>query len=654
MASGKSIDKICAVVAVLALLLTVLFLNGEALGMEKQVDEDAERYSGSEYFTANDLNADWDRSDATVVTLEGGGGTVRGGGAYFYDGNLVISAAGRYVLSGALEEGSISVDAYSGSKVWILLDGVTVNCSDDACLRVEQADKVFLTMAEGTENSFTSGTQYSEAALADNTGGVIFARDDLTINGAGSLSLTAGYKHGIDANDELVLAGGSITVTCPQDALHVNDQCNLRDTALTVHAGDDGIHSDTSVYIESGTVTIAECYEGIEAPVIEIAGGDITIYPTDDGLNANGGSGFGFGGFMPGNFNFGEFEFSETDGAGAFPSFSPDSLPPQMPEGFDGETASRTSEAPEAETEETESYIRISGGSLTIVNANARDADGIDSNGSIYITGGSVRVSMANNGCYALDVGSESGGVMEISGGDLIGCGSYAMAESFDSSSTQPSILYTYSAGAEAGTTVALEDSEGNVLLSYTAPCAFSCVNLSCPALEVGGTYLMVIGDNVEEITLSDVSASYGDAQSGGFGGMMNFGGMRPRGNGEDGEGFQSFGGGGRGRGRRGTETEDFPAPPDGGEMPEMPDFGDDWPDFGGGRPDFDGEFPDFPAFPGGADFSGDMEAETEAAADSAVSPEDWAWLGLSAAVLAAGIGFSALYRRRKPARYPR
>ena len=556
MAGSKHIDKICVAVLVLSLLLTVLFVNGERLGIGKIVDEDAEANAGSAYFTANDLDGGWDASNATRITLDGG--AAAGGGAYFYNGDLIISGAGRYALSGTLDGGSIIVNA-ENAKVWLLLDGVTVNCPDDACLRVDEADKVFLTLAEGTENSFTSGESYSETALADGTGGAIFAHDDLTINGGGSLSVAAGYKHGIDANDELVITGGTVSVTAPQDGVHVNDGFRLCNASLTIAAGDDGVHSDTSVYIESGTVQIDECYEGIEAPAIDIAGGDITIYPADDGINASdGSSGSMFGGlgkfgggrdfsrFDGGGMQGGDFDaegprFSGSDGEvpdlpgasapnGEIPdlpgAFVPDGEAPTLPDAFapDGEAAEPNAPgADDSGKTDEELYIRISGGTITIINENARDADGIDSNGSIYITGGSIRISMSNGG-YALDVGSESGGVMEISGGDIVACGSYAMAESFDSSSTQPSILYTYSAGAPAGATVALEDMDGNVLINYTAPCAFSCVNLSCPEMKLGETYRVVIGDNVEEITLSEVSASYGDVQGGGFGGM------RPRG----------------------------------------------------------------------------------------------------------------------------
>ena len=201
----------------------------------------------------------------------------------------------------------------------------------------------------------------------------------------------------------------------------------------------------------------------------------------------------------------------------------PQGNPPFEPDATEALTA-------ETETSATETWIHVSGGSITVVNDVARDADGLDSNGDIIISGGVIRVSLTNSGSNsALDYGSESGGVMEISGGDVIACGSYAMAEGFGSGSTQCSVLYNIKRGAAAGTELKLEDSDRNVLRSYEVPCSFSSIAISCPEMQIGETYSIVIGDSAEEITLEEISASFGDAQSEGFDGSMNWGGMKFR-----------------------------------------------------------------------------------------------------------------------------
>ncbi len=626
MSTHNTLDKICVAIVICSLVLTVLFMNGEALGITKIVDEDAEQNSDSAYFTTNDQNGSWDTTGAAAITLTGDGASISGNGAYVYDGNVVIAEAGRYVFSGNLEDGSIIVDAHDSSKVWILLDGVEINCSDDACIQVDQADKVFLTLAEGSHNILTSGSAYSDTALSDGTDGAIFAHDDLTINGSGSLNVNAQYSHGISANDDLVIAGGTITISAVDDAIHVNDSIRIKDAAITVtagddglltsnevengyfyiesgtlditasgdgvhttgditvaggeiniSAGDDGIHSDASVFVQSGTVLISDCYEGIEALIIDVSGGDISINCEDDGFNANGGSGdmFGGGGQMGGGRNDGTFGHGGMNGSGTDdgttgemptpPDMSGEGMSGEMPtppdmggEGMSGEmpappdmsgesmssgmpadpetdTASGSTQS-SADTEDVETYISISGGNIRIVNEVGQDADGLDSNGDIKISGGTIYISLLGTGSNcAVDYASESGGVAEITGGTIIACGASSMAESFDSTSTQASILYNMSSIAAAGTTLTVTDADGNVLLSWEVPCSFSSALISCPEMKVGGTYTVSAGETSEEVTLESVSATYGDAQGGMPGGGMGQsgmpgGGMRPDG----------------------------------------------------------------------------------------------------------------------------
>lgn len=686
MSTHRYFDAICVVVLALTLLITVLFMNGEAYGIQVIVDEDAEAYGHAVPFTENDKNGTWDTSRATQITLNGDEVSVFGGGAYAFDGNVMITGKGKYVISGTLADGSVIVDADSSAKIWIMLDGVDITCSTGACFDVEQADKVFLSLAEGSENRLTT-LGFSAENLTAGMDGAVFSRDDLTINGTGSLTVTAGEESGIVCNDELIFTGGTVTVDAAADALHVNDNLrimeaklnlkagddgisltgleselywasgtltatasgdginaennirildgsltleagddgisaggitgtleiaggNLQITAadkgisaentvtmtggtveidaeddgvsavglfrmedgvLTITARDDGIHSDAAVEIAGGTVRIPSCYEGIEAVTIDVSGGEITIEPEDDGLNANGGMNSfggrgGFGGRAGGMQGGPGMGMPGQNGENENGGFEPPMMPggnenerpeqPTMPD-EDGNAGSETPVMGSAEeqrepgadaaageppampmqetastetTDSTETWIHVSGGSITVVNSVARDADGLDSNGDIIISGGVVRVSLTNSGSNsALDYASESGGKMEISGGEVIACGSYAMAEGFDSSSSQCSILYNIKRGAPAGTTVALEDSEGNIILSYEVPCSFSSVAISCPEMQIGETYLVAIGDSVEEITLDSVSASFGDAQSEGFGGPMNWGHMRFR-----------------------------------------------------------------------------------------------------------------------------
>ncbi|MBR1630156.1 MAG: carbohydrate-binding domain-containing protein [Lachnospiraceae bacterium] len=560
----KNIDKICVACTIAALLITVLFMNGESLGIEAIVDEDAEMYSSSIHFSTNDLNPDWDTSDATKIALNGDEATVSGGGAYAYEGDVIIGQAGDYVLSGQLSDGSIIVDSNNSSKIWIYLDGVDLNCSDSAAFRVEQADKVFLTLADGSENRIASGADYSSDAVDDGVDGALYSKDDVTINGNGSLVVEAQYKHGIAANDDLVLAGGSLEVTAPQDAIHANDSVRIREAEVSlsaeddglavakedgyfymesgsvsidsgddaVHtagdieivggdiqiaAADDGLHSDTAIAVSGGQILLSECYEGLEALTIDVSGGDLEIHATDDALNANGGSSdMGMGGPPGGGMGGppGEMEDGEESA--------------QKPENAGQETPESTADAQETDEEE-ETWIHISGGNLSIINESGRDADGIDSNGDIQISGGTIRVSLVNDGGNnALDCGSESGGIIEVNGGDLVACGSSGMVETISDTSTQCSILYVSEEEIAAGTEITLKDADGKTLLSYEPPCSFSAVHMSCPELSEGETYHLEAGEISEDITMDSVSKSVGvdENRHGGMGGRGMGGGM--------------------------------------------------------------------------------------------------------------------------------
>lgn len=690
MSTHKFIDRICVVILVCTVLLTILFMNGEALGIQVISDQDTDANEGSVWFTDNDLDGNWDSENAVRITLEGTDASIEGSGAYIIDGNLVIASSGTYVVSGELTDGSLIVDANDNSKVWILLNGVSVSCSDNAAFRVDQADKVFLTLAEGTENTFSSGETYSQEALSDNTGGAVFAHDDLTINGTGSLTVKAAYKHGIDANDDLTITGGTIVIEAAADGIHANDSleiCNadltitagddgmvtageeapfyLESGTVTIHstddginttgditlaggslvitAGDDGIHSDSAFLITDGSVTIDESYEGIEALTIDQQGGDIKIVCSDDGFNANGGSSdqFGMGGGMGG---FGRE--MNTDGESTAPEGETGPRQNTASESQDKTGEMTPPKAPAEDTTRTEgdssqeAWIHISGGSLTILNSTGRDADGLDSNGDILISGGSILISLTGDGSNsAIDYNSEGGSSCMITGGTVIACGSSSMAEAFDDSSTQCAVLYSLSENAEAGSLFSLLNEDGEVLLSWTVPNSFSSVSFSCPQMETEQAYKIVIGSQEETITLAQISSSFGNASS-----SMGGGFQKP----ED-------------RTGRGTEEESREARMQSGEMPERPDG--EMPE----RPDGemperpDGEMPQRPeqedeqegtASPAEASMKEMSQAEedmTSSAGDTdSYTAETYLFLGVSVLVLLAGLAFSVSFKKHR------
>jgi hypothetical protein len=161
----------------------------------------------------------------------------------------------------------------------------------------------------------------------------------------------------------------------------------------------------------------------------------------------------------------------------------------------------------------------MTGGTLNVDAA----GDGLDYNGALFVTGGTIHVSGPEDSMNgALDYTTTG----QITGGTLIACGASGMAQNFDTSSTQCSLMYTLSENMEAGTTVTLSDGDGNVLLEDTMEKSFNSVVISTPELTVGETYTLTCGDTSVEIELTDTITSSGASGFGGMGGGFGGGDM--------------------------------------------------------------------------------------------------------------------------------
>ena len=455
MSTSKKIDIICIVVTVAALVLTLIFMNGKAIGLVEAEKENQE--TDSNEFTANDLNDAPDTDSSTIIELNGNIASVEGNGAYFANNCLHIVYAGTYVLSGQLD-GNIVVKADGDDKIWLVFDGLSINCDSDAGLRIEQADKVFINLKEGSINTISCGKNYDSTLVKDGVDGALFSRDDLTINGSGTLNINTEYKHGIVCNDTLKITNGNINVNAAEDGIHVNDELKMKQAALTVSAGDDGItvsndKEEGEFYMESGTINVTQSYEGIEAYNIIVKGGDIIVNSSDDGFNAKGTG--------------------------------------------------------------KEQGVFIYDGNIRLLNNSGRDADGLDSNGSVYIYGGNVFINVSQSSGYALDTGTETGGVCVISGGTVIACGGSGMAESFGESSTQCSFRYNLTEGQSDGSSLIITAADGTSIINTTIPYSFNSVVFSSPELKKGQIYKLTCGSFTGDIELTSMSTSLGTSAMG-------------------------------------------------------------------------------------------------------------------------------------------
>lgn len=582
-------------------------------------------------FSDRDKDSSYDESEAVSIGLNGTEATTTDSNKVsIRNATITIQDEGIYEVSGALTNGQIIIDAENTDKVQLVLKGASINCNTSAAIYVRQADKVFLTLAEGTENTLSNQNEF--VAIDENTiDGVVFAKDDLTINGNGSVAIHAVYGSGVVGKDELTITGGTFQISakehgfagkdcisiadgsfqidagkdgfhsenkddttkgflyvgngtytitaqgdgfdsgamlqiddgtfqiqtgggseaklaedvsakgvkasgdlyisqgsfvldCVEDAVHTNANLVVKNGTYDIVAGDDGFHADSQVGIENGTIYIQKCYEGIEGEKVLIFGGDISIVASDDGINAA---------------EMGEdseevgFEPPQMDGE--MPEFDPENAPQmdgEMPE-FDGSTnATTTAEGEEGETMQMPQRptgengempaermgkggqfavsevcdIVISGGKVVIDSK----GDGIDSNGTIHITGGEIYVSGPTNGA---DSPIDANGDIIITGGKVIACGTSSMFRGFSADSTQGWAQFNLTSSQNGAVSL---KSETTTLLEYTPTKAYPTVVVSCPELKDGSSYSITMGEDTQTFTISGLS--YTDGTATGFG----------------------------------------------------------------------------------------------------------------------------------------
>ena len=480
-----------------------------------ETSESSAKLDTTDLFSDRDLDGSYDGENAIAISLQGNSASCDSNLVKIEGSTITINSEGVYILKGTLENGQIIVDA-DQSKVQLVLSGASVTCQSSAAVYVKQADKVFLTLDENTENTLSTSGEFVQTD--DNTvDGVVFSKDDITVNGKGKLTVTAGNGHGIVSKDELTMTGGEITIQASGHALSGKDSVciadgnyqltagtdgihsdNEEDTAkgfiyigggifqitsasdgldasgkiridhgnLTLNCDDDGIHGDTALYIADGTIDVQKSNEGLESAMILIDGGTIHVVSSDDGLNTSG----------EGGSDRNQFGFSDN--------------------------------------QKTSISIVINGGNLTV----EAEGDGLDSYGSFSMTGGTVYVyGTQNGGNGALDF--DSTGV--ISGGYLAAVSCSTMESSFGDSSSQGSIATALSSTVTGE--LSLKDPDGNVLISCSPNKPYSTVQISCPELAAGKTYTLTAGSQTVEIVMDGLH--YGAFSNGGGGGK-NKGGM--------------------------------------------------------------------------------------------------------------------------------
>lgn len=514
----------------------------------------------SSMFTKRDSRTDYDEAAAQYIDLDA------------QTGDLTLTEAGDYVLSGTLTDGSVIINAPEDAKLHLILNGAHIASQSAAALYVISADKVFVTLTDGSENGISAAGDSAEDDYA-NVDAAIFARCDISFNGSGSLSVSSAKGHGIVSKDDLVftggsymiqaanhgisgkdsiriadgsfvitagkncldsdnsddsgkgfiyIAGGSFDLSSGNDACHCSGDFDFLAGSMELSAADDGVHSDAALSVSGGSITISLCYDGLEGVTVDISGGTIDITSSDDGINAANGSS--------------DSAHDGTDGtpaesAGGVTDMSGD--PPEKPDGS-GDTGTVSGSAPEAPADMPEAPTNMPGGMgggfgggddpfaadssclVTISGGTVRinaQGDGIDSNGDLVISGGEVYISGPRNGGDGVLDYNGSG---TISGGIVVACDMGGMSQNF-SDGSQCSAMISLNGSGE----IRLTDASGNVLLSYTPADDYSCIVVSCPELSEGSEYTLSYGSASQSFTQSEAHmGSASNVPAGGFGGM--------------------------------------------------------------------------------------------------------------------------------------
>ncbi len=513
-------------------------------------------------YTSNNVTADTTIEFGSTITINGVGASVNGN-------TVIINQGGTYNLSGTLDDGQVIVNAGDLDQVELLLNGIDLTSSTSAPIYVMNADKTTITLVDGTENIITDASSYVyEDASVDEPNAAIFSKDDLKIDGTGSLIVNANYNNGIASKDDLDIKNGNITVTAvnngikgkdsieiedgtfiinsggdaiksdnttdttkgwitinggtfdliatgdgiqaetnllvnagtfniqtgggsenssshssdwgnwtppgysqqttssteettsakglkagvnitveggtftidsSDDSIHTNNSVVINGGEFSISSGDDGIHADTSLDINGGTIDITKSYEGLESVTITINDGTTRLVTSDDGINAAGGNDGSSMNGRPGQNNF-----SSSNG-----------------------------------------MIYLNGGYVYV----DATGDGLDANGSIEMTGGTVIVNgPTNGGNGTLDYDN----TFDISGGLLIGAGSNGMLQTPSSSSSQNTIVV--STNVSAKTLINVKDDSGNDVVTFAPSKSSQAIIISSPEFKTGSTYTISTG----------------------------------------------------------------------------------------------------------------------------------------------------------------
>ncbi len=346
----------------------------------------------TEMFTDRDMRTTYDEAAAVKIELKGSSATASSDSVKINGSTVQITEEATYIISGQLDDGMLVVNAPDTAKLQLVFDGVSITNSSSAALYILEADKVFITLADGTQNRLTNGGSFTPID-DENIDAALYSKQDLTINGSGSLTVTSPAGHGIVSKDDLVITGGDLQISAASHALDANDSVRFTGATLTATAGKDGIHCENNddntrgfVYVSGGSMNIASEGDGISAGYyLYITGGSFDILAGGGYENGDQHSSGNWGGF-PGGGGWG--------GGGGRPR-----------------TSSTGDDSTSMKGLKTADALRIEGGSFTIDSAD----DALHADTDLMILGGSFTIASGDDAVHAEQTLTITDCQMEIS-----------------------------------------------------------------------------------------------------------------------------------------------------------------------------------------------------------------------------------------------
>jgi hypothetical protein len=528
-----------------------LFLIASCSKNAEELETDSDSDNSSDSVSINESAQDyvWDSSEVAYITLNETSITTNSSGVTIEGTKATITTAGTYSISGSLTDGQIIVDTEDETIVRLIFNGITVTCSNSAPVFIKKAEKALIVLADNTTSTLTDGSSYSFASAdEDEPAAAIYSKANLAFYGNGLLSIDANYNDAIASKDGLIVRSGTFNITSVDDGIRGKDYLLIYDGNFTINAGGDGLKSDNEdsksvgfITIKAGNFNITSTGDAIQAQTdVEITDGEFTLTCaggssktlTDALASAKGVKAQDTVKINNGTFsintaddavhsnsvvviNGGEFLLSTADdGIHAETSLTVNNGTITISKAYEGleaktitindgnvsVTASNDCLNASAGTvtggseSNDGSYLYINGGTVT---ASVSNGDGLDSNGSIAISGGAVVVQGPPS---QPELGMDYNGTCNISGGVVLVAGpnSDRMIQAESTSSTQYGIKATCSSSTlSASTLFHIQDASGNDIVTFKPVRATYYIVFSAPSLVSGTKYYIYTGGTV-------------------------------------------------------------------------------------------------------------------------------------------------------------